>query len=338
MAFRPYLLAAALLPSIAACGGGGGDDGGTVVPMGDHNHYVAQQVLVPTTTAQADEFGLDIDGMGDKSDNALGMVLSTLKGFGFDVQGAIDEAVAQGDIILLADFQTTKFDNDSNAGIQVFLGDSATATPAPCNTDETYDPTTMTGCGHHLSPSGGMFTISADSPTNAALGGKIVNGQFTGGPGNLSLQIALGGGLIQLDLVGARAKGSGITTDAISSMIFGGAITKDDIDNKIIPAIQMQLVDLIAGDCTELDNPPDCGCTADSTGGKVLSLFDTQDATGADGMDCAVTVEEIKSNNIVNSLLTPDVTVEGVCEDMPCALSLGIKAVAEKATFTVAGQ
>jgi len=332
MAFRPFMLAAALLPSVVACGGG--DDGGgdtNVTPMGTHYHYVANEVLVPTSNTQAKEFGLDLNG--DKTvDNQLGQVLSTLGSMGFDIQATIDEAVAVGDIILLADFQTEDFNSTPAAGVQVFLGDSATASPAPCNAMEMYNPDTGTGCGHHLT--GGTFTVAANSPTNAALGGKIINGAFTGGPGDLALQIALGGtDAIQLDLIGARAKGSGITETAIGSMIFGGAISKDDIDNKIIPAIQTQLVDLIARDCTDLTMPPGCGCAADSTGKTVLGLFDTKLANGMDGKDCAVSVDEIKTNSLIVSLLSPDVEING-----KPALSLGIKATAVAATYTPPGQ
>jgi hypothetical protein len=197
-----------------------------------------------------------------------------------------------------------------------------------------YNPDTKTGCGRHLAGTG-MFTISANSPTNAALGGKIVNGTFTGGPGNLSLQIALGGtDAIQLDLIGARAKGSSLSADGLGTatsggLIFGGAITKTDIDTKVIPAIQAQLVDIITRDCTMPTAPPTCGCATDSTGKTILGLFDTKLADGTtDGKDCAVSVDEIKNNSLIVSLLAPDVEIDG--KD---ALSLGIKATAVKATY-----
>jgi hypothetical protein len=176
-----------------------------------------------------------------------------------------------------------------------------------------------------------MFTIAAGSPNNAALGGPIVNSTFKGGPGDLQLQIALGGTTaINLNLIGARAKGSGISDAMIGSgtsggMVFGGAITKDDIDTKIIPQIQMQLVPIITRDCPNAV-PTTCTCTADSTGKTILGLFDAD-------KDCTVTVEEIKTNSLIVSLLSPDVTVNG-----KMALSLGIKATAVKATYTVAGQ
>jgi hypothetical protein len=330
MAFRPFMLAAAVMPlSLVACGGG---DDGQPIPEGTHYHYVANQAFVPTTNTQAREYGLDLDG-NNQPDNQLGMVLSTLAGMGFDIQATIDGAVAEGSIILLVDFQTKDFTNTTAAGISVYLGDNEM--PAACNAGETYDETTKTGCKRHLDGNG-MFSIAAGSPDNLALGGKIVNGTFTGGStkSNLSLQIALGGtNAIQLDMIGARAKASGITEAGIGmgttgGVVFGGAVTKEDIDTKVIPAIQAQLVPIIMEDCTMPTNPTGgCGCAADSTGKTILGLFDTTPK------DCAVTVEEIKNNSLIVSLLAPDVTIEG-----KMALSLGIKATAIKATYTVPGQ
>jgi hypothetical protein len=325
MAFRPFLLAA-LPMSLLACGG----EDGQPIPEGTHYHYVANTVLVPTSNTQAREYGLDLNG-DNTVDNQLGMVLSTLAGMGFDIQTTIDTSVAEGDIILLADFQTKDFMNTTAAGVQVFLGDMPT--PAACNSGEMYNEMTKTGCKRHLDGTG-SFSIAAASPTNVALGGKIVNGTFTGGPGNLSLQIALGGtDAIKLDLIGARSKASmisetGIGMGASGGIVFAGAVTKSDIDTKVIPAIQMQLGPLIMRDCTMLSNPAGgCGCAADSTGKTILGLFDTNPK------DCSVSVDEIKNNSLIVSLLAPDVTIDG-----KMALSLGVKATAVKATYTVAGQ
>lgn len=320
MAFRPTLLAAAaILPSLVACGG----DDGQPVPEGTHYHYVANKVFVPTSGSEAQKYGLDLNNDGTV-DNALGQVLSALGSMGFNLQETLDTAVNEGSIILLADFQTKDFNASSAAGIQVFLGENPM--PAACNgTDDTT-------CGHHLDGNG-MFSVAANSPQNAALAGKIVGGTFKGGPGKLSLQIALGGtDAIQLDLIGARAQASGITDSAIGTassggIIFAGAVTKEDLDNKVIPAIQSQIAPLIERDCTDPTMPPACGCMDGSTGKQILGLFDTNPK------DCAVSVDEIKGSTLIMSLLSPDVTVDG-----KMALSLGIKATAVKATYTVAGQ
>jgi hypothetical protein len=335
MAFHRSLLLSALIPtSLFACGGGSD----TIVPEGTHYHYVANKVLVPTNNNQSREYGLDLNGDGT-ADNQLGMVLGTLAGMGFDIQGTIDKAILAGDIILLADFQTKDFTNAGASGIQVFLG--ANPQPTACNTGEMVSctsatPAVCTGCGHHLDGSG-MFSIDANSPQNAALAGSIMGGQFTGGPGDLTLEVALGGtNPIVLDLIGARTKATGITDSAIGTVagntitdgiVFAGAVTKDDINNKVIPAVQTQLVPTITRDCTMLNNPPGCGCADGSTGKTILNLFDTTPK------DCMVTVMEIQNNSLIMSLLAPDVQVDG-----KMALSLGVKAAAVKATYTVAGE
>jgi len=323
-----FCLAVAALPlTLAACGD---DGGGTVIPEGTHYQFVSKHAYVPTNNNQAREFGLDLNN--DKNvDNQLGMVLGTLSSMGFDIQGTIDKAVAEGSIILLVDFQTKDFTNTSAAGLQVLLG--ATPTPAACNAGppvETYctgtATTNCTGCQHHLQGTG-TFTVKAGSPTDAAVGGKIINGTFNGGPGNISLQIALGGTTaIQLDLIGARAKASGISDSKIDSVILGGALTQDDLNGKVIPAIQTQIAPIITRDCNMPASPPTCGCMANSTGKTVLDLFDG-DITGT-AKDCAVSVEEIKGNSLIQSLLAPDVTIDG-----KQALSLGIKVEETKATF-----
>ncbi|MBA3817967.1 MAG: hypothetical protein H0X17_03680 [Deltaproteobacteria bacterium] len=308
-------LACCLALPLVACGGG---DDGASEPEGPHYTYVASQVLVPATNSQAREYGLDLNGDGTV-DNQLGMVLSTLGSQGFDIQTTIDEAVAQGSIILLADFQTSSFESTAGAGLQIKLGDKATSMPAPCTNPA--DPLT---CGKHLTGTG-VFTVAAGSPDNAAVAGKIVGGTFTGGPGDISLQIALGGTAgIQLDLIGARAKATGISENGMESIIIGGALTKEDLDSKVIPAIHLQIAPIITEDCTNT-TPPDCGCAAGSTGKTVLNLFDSMPK------DCTVTVDEIKNNSLIQSLLAPDVTIGG-----RMALSIGLKAKAVKGTFPTA--
>ena len=320
---RPLFCLAAALPLFVACGG---DDGGTVIPEGAHTQYVAKRAFVPTNNNQARDYGLDLNK--DKTvDNQLGMVLGTLASMGFDIQGTIDKAVAEGSIILLVDFQTKDFTNTTAAGLKVLLG--ANPMPAACNAAEmscnTAMPPVCTGCSHHLQGTGN-FAIDPKSPDTAAVGGKIVNGTFNGGPGQISLQIALGGTTaIQLDLIGARAKASGITADKMDTVILAGALTDEDLNTKVIPAIATQIQPIITRDCT-MPTVPGCGCVAGSTGKTVLDLFDG-DINGST-KDCKVSVEEIKGNSLIQSLLAPDVTIEG-----KMALSLGIKVEATKATF-----
>jgi hypothetical protein len=301
----PFLLLSGL--SLVACGGEE-----EIRPEGPHYQYVVSEASVPTSNPQATEFGLDLNG--DKVvDNQLGSVLAALVTQGFDVQGAIKKAIDEGDIILLADLQTPSFSSSGGTGLKVVLG--ATATPTPCT--DAAD----TVCRKHLTGTG-SFTVSASSPTDAAVTGKIVGGTFNGGPGNLSLKIALGGPEgIQLDLIGARAKASGITEAGIESIVVAGALTETDLNTMVIPAIHAQLLPIIAASCTGT-TPPECGCATGSTGRTILNLFDTSPK------DCIVKVEEIQNNTLIKSLLAPDVTIDGTM-----ALSVGLKVKAVKGTF-----
>ncbi len=325
---RHCFLAGLFALPLIACGGGGEDQ---PTPEGPHYGYVASQLFVPTNNNQAREFGLDLNA--DKTvDNQLGMVLGTLAGQGFDVQGTIDKAIAEASIILLADFQTSSFTSTAGAGLQIKLGDMET--PLACNGTEEYlcklangmeckstdTGCTCSGCGRHLA--NGTFTVDANSPDNAAVAGKIVGGTFTGGPGDITLKIALGSAAgIELDLIGARAKATGLSENGLDSVIIGGALTKEDLDGKVIPAIHQQIVPIVTEDCPT-PAAADCGCMAGSTGKTILNLFDTMPK------NCAVTVEEIKNNTLIQSLLAPDVTING-----KMALSLGIKAKTVKGTF-----
>jgi hypothetical protein len=304
--YLPFLLVSAL--PLVACGG---ED--TITPEGPHYTYVVSEASVPTNNVQATEFGLDLNG--DKVvDNQLGAVLAALSAQNVDVQGAIKSAVDEGDIILLMDLQTSSFSSAGGAGLQVKLGDAPM--PAPC-TD-----TTDTVCRKHLDGNG-SFAVSASSPADAAVTGKIVGGTFNGGPGNIAVQIALGGtDAVQLDLIGARAKASGMTEAGIDSVVVAGALTEADLNDQVIPAIHSQIVPLIMADCMDLTAPPTCGCPSGSTGATILTLLDTTPK------DCNVTVDEIRNNTLLKSLLAPDVTIDG-----QAALSLGLKVKAVKGTI-----
>jgi hypothetical protein len=307
---RQLFLASAIPATLIACGGGG--EPGIEPPSGPHYAYVVDSVTVPRNNSEARMIGLDLND-DDTIDNQLGMVLGTLAGQGFDVQGTLDEAVSDGSIILLLDMQTPSFSSTSGAGLQIKLGDNPV--PAACT-----DPTMIATCRQHLDGNG-MFEIAAGSPANAGVEGRIAGGTFNGGPGTIRLQIALAGAPIDLDLIGARAKATGISETGISEVILAGALTQADLDAKVLPAIHGQIAPIVAEDCTGEPTPEPCGCEANSTGKTIIGLFDEDDS-------CEVTLEEIKTNSLIVSLLAPDVQIDGVD-----ALSLGLSVTAVGAQF-----
>ena len=350
MAFSRLSLiaAAAVLPfSLVACSSSSGGGGGGM-PEGTHYKYVANQLLVPTTSAQATEFGLDLDGNGTV-DNQLGMVLSTIGalGSGFNIQGTINIAVLEGTVIFLADVQTKDFTNATNAGFQVYLGKNPM--PPACNAGEmatcdTQMPTMCTGCGHHLDGSG-MFAIDTSGPQNAALTGKFANGTFSAGPGELSLPLTLAGANLMLNLIGAQIKATGVSATAIGSgsgtstqggAILAGGVTQSDLMTQIEPAVATAVQGIVERDCcgpsntahpTCNDPSGNCYCASGSTGSELLGFLDTMPK------DCMITTAEIQNNGTISSLLSPDVMLKDSSgKETPC-LSVGVKITAVPATY-----
>jgi len=324
---RPLLFAAACaLPlSIVACGGSSSDSG-TVVPEGTHYGYVVSKANVPVDNKTATSYGLDLgstkSGTPDGTvDNRLGQVLGQLSTMGFDVQTTVTDAINQGSIILLIDFQTKDFMNSSAAGLSVKIG--ANPMPAACT-----NPADLTTCGKHLD---GMasFSIDPKSPADALVAGKIVNGTFDGGPGNIDLQIALGTTQpITLSLLNARAKATAITADGMTATV-GGALSVNDLNTQVIPAIADQVAGIISRDCNGA-TPPTCVCNSGmATGATLLILFDGKDGTTP---DCTISATEIAKSPFTSGFFAPDICSTKTCT-APDALSLGIQVQTVKATF-----
>jgi len=311
-------LAATLSLGLVACGGDDDDD--VIVPEGEHYGYVVDGVTIPLNSSQAEDLGFDLDGDGTV-DNQLGNILSALIQAGgagtLDLQGSIDESVDAGSILLLADVQATSLSSAANVGFSLYLGENPT--PAPCTNPD--DPLT---CRQHLDGSG-SFDVSSDTPDDVVVGGNIVGGTFTGGPGNLALQIALAEGEpINLSLIEARARLSGISETDISDAILGGAIPQEDIDNEVIPAVHGTVEGIIAEDCT--GTAPDCCADPESTGETLLGIFD-------DNEDCMVPLAELRENSLIMTLLRADVDTDGDGEED--ALSVGVGATAVNGDFTL---
>jgi hypothetical protein len=315
-------IAGALSLGLIACGGGGDDDGSvTIDPTGTDHTYVASSLNLPENAAEAMTLGLDIDNKAnDGVDNQLGMVLGSIGALApdLDLQASVDTQVDQGEIILLANVKAKDLASASGVGLYVYLGDNPT--PAACT-----DANDMV-CRHHLTGTA-TFSIAAGSPTDAAIGGRIVNGKFTGGPGTVNLQIALAGGVpIDLPLQKAKAEINAVSATGWMGKI-GGAISQDDINNNVVPAIGNTVRTSFDETCMTMaqgGTAPNCGCTAGETGETLRGLFDKMPN------DCNITDAEVQM--VVSGFLTPDIDLNG---DMTNdALSLGIGVTAVGAVFT----
>jgi len=323
----------ALAFSFTACGGSSnsGDDDGDdepSAPEGTHYGYVVSKGYIPAARGQDTEFGLDLGAtktnkLDGTVDNALGGTFMSIAALAnLDIQGAVTEAIDHGTILLLVDYQTADFAAAAASGLRVKIGDIAT--PAACAD------TTDLVCRHHLDGNG-SFTVSANSPADAAVAGKVVSGTFNGGPGDLSLQIALGDGApLQLALHGARAKATGMSATG-GSIIVGGGLLVSDLDTTVFPAVHDILTGVIDEGCPlPRVGVPNCNC-ASTTTSTIINLFDGKTPAEPDN-DCVVSLQEISNNPTLKSFLAPDLCTTASCTT-PDALSLGIKVDVVKAVI-----
>lgn len=314
----PFILAVC----VAACGGGdGGGTGGAdatmqppVDPNGTFTQYVMDQLLMPTTSNEAKMYGLNLDGdETNRPDNALGQILSTLGSMGdINLQMTVDTQIADGSINNLIGMKAINLTNATGVGAWVFLGDSGKITPMPCKDRDDMK------CAQHLDGNG-TFIFDGASPMDAKITGAIVGGRFTGGPGEVTIEVSLvSGSSLKLKLIGARMEIEQVSDTTLISGKLGGAITKDDLDNSVLPTLVTLMKDTIDGDCSGMakmctgerpnlkgENCRPCGCTEGATGITLLNLFD--ELPEATKGDCKVTLEELKQNSLISSLLAPDV-------------------------------
>ena len=278
-----------------------------------HYHYVIDRLLVPETNAQARDYALDLDGNG-VVDNQLGMVFGTLAAMGMGVTDATTRAIDRGESITLVDLVTTDLTTSATASVALFASDAST--PAACaNAADTV-------CRRHLAGTGAFTTLAV--PVDPPLPGAFAAGTFTAGPGALSLPLVWPQPF-RVALLGARMKITAASASSLGSVVIAGGITTPEIQATIIPKIRDGFQASVTADCPTTTTPPLCGCPGGSAGATALALFDGSDGTAK---DCAISIAEVRDNSLIQSLLAPDVMINGVQ-----ALSVGVNARAVLAAF-----
>lgn len=313
-----------IAPMIACSSDSGGSDSGDddafILDLaGTHTQYVADTIIIPTMTGQSGMLALDIDKDG-RPDNGLGNALSALANEGVDLQPTVTDGVNTGSSIILADLQATALDNASGVGLRFYLGGNPN--PPACS-----DVTMPDTCGMHLM-GGASFDFIVGSPDDALIGGRLIDGTFKAqAPGTVTLNLSFVEGKppTTLKLIGTRTEFT-VKADGTMSGELVGAISPALLS----PVASQLIIDLITKDC--IGTFPDC-CTADSPGKFFLDLIDSNDE------DCMVTSEQVASNSIIRSLLSPDVdmfngtTFDPGVDGVDDSISLGLGFSAVGATF-----
>ena len=272
--------------------------------------YVLSAIDVPTTTTEAQTLGMDIDSgepNGDAEvDNQLGLILAAVAGMGFDVQTGVTFSIDHGLSITLVDLR-------ADASLHTIPGSD----PMPPACESSSD----TVCRHHLTG-----TASFDMPTGATTGTMpttTTGGVTTGGPGTAVFDLALLGSTtpVQLDVIGARFEGT-IDANGITSAKMAGAVSSQQINDDVLPAVAAAFRTLVEMECTAGQPPPGCGCPTGSQSLQLIQLFDNAP------QNCVISNAEVRNNSLIQALFMPDVNIGGVD-----GLSLGVGVEGVGATF-----
>jgi hypothetical protein len=340
------LLMATLSLTLGACGDDDDDGDDDDVPTIDaggqqtYTHYVNDAIKAPQNNQETRDYALNIDGDAqNRPDNALGGILSALKTNGVDIQTSVTDSINSGDLVLLHSVKAKSLTADAAATWQVYLGTALGSEPKFDGTD--------------------TFTIDPQSPDDGILNGAITAGEFNGGPGDVTIQLALTTGApIKVKLVGTRIKAT-VKADGCSDGVLGGGITKEELDGSVIPGIVTLMNNSIKDDgangplACETNNDPVCvpnpagkatSCDTvrkvcvSSTSKTILGLFDANN-------NVEITEEEVKNAVIIKALLAPDVDLlnasgafEPGVDGKKDSLSVGIGFTCSKAIFEAANE
>jgi len=267
--------------------------------------YVLSDIYVPESLAEG--VGRDFDGNGS-IDNKLSSMMSLLlsESREFAINDSLDEGIANGTVVVLGRIMTQSFTGDPGVSVSIFRG---------TYTGE-YTADILSGSG--------TFTWDPEEPNVGTLCGRIYGAGITqAGPGDITLSLPVNENM-QLSLVLHHARLEGITSaDGWTDMVLSGAVLPEDLKDTIIP----NYVDNVNADIA-----------ADPAGSQfILDTFDnrcsTELAACVANPDCAsdgvITETELRCNSIINTILTPDITVEGVQY-----VSFGIRLQAVRADIT----
>lgn len=246
--------------------------------------YVFNKMTVPTSATEAQKYAFDYNN-DSKKDNALGDILAALMTAvpGMDLQGELDQNMRNGRAILLVKVTARDLASDDAAKLQGWTGEETTCcTTKPCSE---ADANKSCFSGTHA------FKVSAQSPQNAVLNGKIAASMLEVGPGEMEVLLPIGKYPAKVMLKQARIKAS-ISGTNLADGVLMGVVTKSDIDNNVVPSVAKVLDG-------ELKDPT----TKQTVKDAIKQAFDTNN-------DGTIDTGEVADNGLIKALLAGDVDVD----------------------------
>lgn len=276
---------------LAASGAGcGGDE----MPMdevctadkvtGTSYKYATNALRLPASSGSK-TYASDIDGDG-KTENALKNLVQAVSVAGLNLQDPINEAVADGDAVILAELKANDVTTSSCAGLTLALAaPPATGDPLPhFDGSDSFKIGAVMGVKLFGKIEGGKLITTASKDQTAANEQKI----------ELTLPIG-DGAMLPLSIRGVHVEGT-IGMDkgqpVISDGVLQGVISKKDIDEKLVPTV--------AGIVTKMVNDkPD-----DSTTKMIVGLFENM-ANDASKNKCAADMTKCCKTNPKTCVILP---------------------------------
>ena len=321
----------ALLASlwVAACGD---DDGGSTLPdaarpadaappdaappdaaLREGLWYLMDAISVPESADDAIQVALDLDG-DRQPDNALGGLLGALHNSADLPIAAVQmQAVESGHILQLVGIDAASLDDAASVPVLVSRGIDLDGDPAD----------NFSGAeGFGLDPLDGA---------DGQLTGVVAAGRLRAGPGTAPIQLAMFGvtpEVVALPGVGARIRVAAATSDGLAGGRSCGALTDEDVDSVLIPAMARAVDSIVQRDCDGAT------CAPGSQGEQLAAFFD-------DNSDGMVPEEEFRANSLIESTVgNPDLDlfdadgafnprVDGIKDSL--SLCLGFTAVGARA-------
>jgi len=293
---------------------------------GTSHDFIVSEMFMPTTSQEAGNNGVDIDGDGD-IDNKLGQIIQLLvsNGMDGDLNESLNGEITEGSL-LLATRVVESGNSDGVVAVQILQADvtGPGATPMFDGNDSVLIPST--------------------SPQDLYLCGDWDGGPaLETSPADITLAFPLPEiGLLEVTLSGAQIRtvtdpdnphygDSSVTPSAMTNVMIGGGLSEDEIygPGGLIEFLADFINDLVAEGGSTADTIADlfdgnCVVLEDVAGCETIVAGEGECDDLADPPE--ITATELKCNALLHSALAPDVDSDGDGEDD--LLSLGLRAVA----------
>ncbi len=261
--------------------------------------YVASAIAIPANSSEAMSLGRDINGDGHP-DNALGQFFAALAVSGLDFRSATQDAVTNGDLLMLGSLRARSLVKDKKATWQALY-----AKPA--------HPPDFSGAG--------SFTVDPVAPRSSILRARIKKHHVTTAAGSIPVELDFGAGIATFWLREAEVSAT-CTRSRCSNGRITGVITHADLENVLLPQLAAQFTAIVARDCP---GPGAVSCVSSSEGATLESLFDTND-------DLQITTVELQQNSLLKAVLASDIATKR--HHKPDALSAGFGFISVKAKIS----